>query len=65
MMKNRAGITFGAYEGWVKYVPYISLGVFLGGCALALIYDVALEGALRGGRQVRPRGGVASATLIA
>jgi amino acid transporter len=40
MMKYRAGITFGAYEGWVKYVPLISLGVFLGGCALALIYRV-------------------------
>ncbi len=38
MMKNRAGITFGAYEGWVKYVPIISLGIFLGGCLLALIY---------------------------
>jgi len=38
MMKSRAGITFGAYEGWVKYVPYISLGVFLGGCLLGVIY---------------------------
>jgi amino acid transporter len=38
MMKNRAGITFGAYEGWVKYVPIISLGVVLGGCLLAIIY---------------------------
>jgi amino acid transporter len=38
MMKNRAGITFGAYEGWVKYVPLISLGTFLLGCALALLY---------------------------
>ena len=40
MMKNRAGITFGAYEGWVKYVPLISLGVFLGGCLLAIIYRI-------------------------
>ncbi len=40
MMKNRAGITFGAYEGWVKYVPLISLGIFLGGCLLAIIYRV-------------------------
>jgi amino acid transporter len=38
MMKYRAGITFGAYEGWVKAVPYISAGTFLGGCALALLY---------------------------
>jgi len=38
MMKNRAGITFGAYEGWVKYVPIISLGVVLGGCLLGVIY---------------------------
>jgi amino acid transporter len=40
MMKNRAGITFGAYEGWVKYVPLISLGIFLGGCLLAIIYRI-------------------------
>ena len=40
MMQNRAGITFGEYTGWVKAVPWISLGVFLGGCALALIYRV-------------------------
>ena len=26
MMKNRAGITFGEYTGWVKAVPWISLG---------------------------------------
>jgi amino acid transporter len=38
MMKNRAGITFGAYEGWVKYVPLISLGTILLGCALAILY---------------------------
>ena len=38
MMKNRAGITFGAYEGWVKYVPIISLLIFLAGCALAVGY---------------------------
>ena len=40
MMQNRAGITFGEYTGWVKAVPWISLGIFLGGCALALIYRV-------------------------
>ncbi|MFN8188372.1 MAG: APC family permease [Gaiellales bacterium] len=40
MMKNRAAITFGAYEGWVKWVPYIALGIFLAGCLLALIYKV-------------------------
>jgi amino acid transporter len=40
MMKNRAGITFGAYEGWVKWVPVISLLIFLGGCLLALLYRV-------------------------
>jgi amino acid transporter len=38
MMKNRAGITFGTYEGWVKYVPIIDLCIFLGGCLLAVIY---------------------------
>jgi amino acid transporter len=38
MMKYRAGITFGAYEGWVKYVPEIALGTVLLGCALAVIY---------------------------
>ena len=40
MMKNRAGITFGAYEGWVKWVPVISLLIFLGGCLLAVLYRV-------------------------
>jgi amino acid transporter len=40
MMQNRAGITFGAYEGWVKAVPFISLGTFLLGCVLALFYRV-------------------------
>jgi amino acid transporter len=39
MLKNRAFITgTGAYEGWVKAVPYYALGIFLGGCVIALIY---------------------------
>ena len=39
MVKNRVGITgTGEYSGWVKAVPYYSLGIFLGGCALAIIY---------------------------
>jgi lipoprotein signal peptidase len=38
MMKNRAGITFGNYEGWVKWVPIISLLVVAGGALLALLY---------------------------
>jgi amino acid transporter len=38
MMKNRAGITFGNYEGWVKWVPIISLLVVVGGSLLALLY---------------------------
>lgn len=38
MMKNRAALTTGTYEGWVVAVPYYSLGIFLGGCALALAY---------------------------
>ncbi len=61
MMKNRAGITFGAYEGWVKYVPLISLGVFLGGCLAGDHLPDRRAEALRGRRQVRARGGLASA----
>jgi amino acid transporter len=39
MIKNRVGITgTGEYKGWVEAVPYYSLGIFLGGCAIALIY---------------------------
>ena len=39
MVKNRVGITgTGEYKGWVEAVPYYSLGIFLGGCALALLY---------------------------
>lgn len=39
MQKNRAFITgTGEYGGWVEAVPYYALGVFLGGCVLALIY---------------------------
>jgi hypothetical protein len=38
MMKNRAALTTGDYSGWTAAVPYYSLGIFLGGCALALIY---------------------------
>ncbi len=60
MMKNRAGITFGAYEGWVKWVPIISLLIFLGGCALAIGLPHRVEEALRPGREVHPRGGVAA-----
>lgn len=39
MLKNRAFITgTGSYEGWVKAVPYYALGIFLGGCLLAILY---------------------------
>jgi amino acid transporter len=38
MLKNRAALTTGTYEGWVVAVPYYSLGIFLGGCLLAVIY---------------------------
>ena len=58
MMKYRAGITFGAYEGWVKAVPYISAGTFLGGCAARAPVPVAVEGTLRGRREVRARRGL-------
>jgi amino acid transporter len=41
MVKNRVGITgTGEYEGWVKATPYYALGIFLGGCALAIIYRI-------------------------
>jgi amino acid transporter len=39
MVNNRVGITgTGEYKGWVKATPYYALGIFLGGCVLALIY---------------------------
>jgi len=38
MQKNRAFLTTGVYEGWTKAVPFYALGIFLGGCAIALIY---------------------------
>ena len=39
MIKNRAGILgAGGSDGWVNAVPYYSLGIFLGGCALGMIY---------------------------
>lgn len=39
MIKNRVGITgTGSSTGWVYAVPYYSLGIFLGGCAIALLY---------------------------
>jgi amino acid transporter len=40
MMKNRAGITFGTYEGWVKWVPLYSLLAVGLGCALAILYRI-------------------------
>jgi amino acid transporter len=41
MVKNRVGITgTGEYEGWIKAVPYYALGIFLGGCALAIVYRI-------------------------
>lgn len=38
MLKNRAALTTGVYEGWTKAIPYYSLGIFLGGGLLAVIY---------------------------
>ena len=38
MQKNRAFLTTGEYSGWTKAVPYYALGIFLGGCVLAVIY---------------------------
>jgi amino acid transporter len=38
MLKNRAALTTGVYEGWTKAIPYYSLGIFLGGCLLAILY---------------------------
>jgi amino acid transporter len=39
MLKNRAFITgTGEYKGWTEAVPYYALGIFLGGCAIALYY---------------------------
>ena len=47
MMKNRAGITFGAYEGWVKDVPLIALGHLPRRLSLALIYSGARRSGTR------------------
>src|SRR3989304_1761213 len=38
MLKNRAALTTGVYEGWTKAIPHYSLGIFLGGGLLAVIY---------------------------
>jgi amino acid transporter len=38
MQKNRAFLTTGVYEGWTKAVPFYALGIFLGGCAIGVIY---------------------------
>jgi amino acid transporter len=39
MIKNRVGITFSTnYGGWIEAVPYYSVGIFLIGVVLALIY---------------------------
>lgn len=41
MVNNRVGITgTGEYKGWIKATPYYALGIFLGGCVLAIIYRV-------------------------
>ena len=64
MMKNRAGITFGVYEGWVKAVPSIALGHLPRRLRARGHLPLAVEGTLRGGREVRPRGGLTARTLI-
>src|SRR5262245_51991181 len=39
MLKNRVGITFSTdYSGWIKAVPYYSLGIFLIGVIMAIGY---------------------------
>ena len=38
MLLNRAALTTGEYKGWTKAVPYYSLGIFLAGCLLGLVY---------------------------
>lgn len=41
MVNNRVGITgTGEYKGWIKATPYYALGIFLGGCVLAIIYRI-------------------------
>lgn len=41
MVNNRVGITgTGEYKGWIKATPYYALGIFLGGCVLAIVYRV-------------------------
>ena len=39
MLKNRGYLTTGSNTGWTFAVPFYALGIFLGGCAIALIYQ--------------------------
>ncbi|MDQ3995059.1 MAG: APC family permease [Actinomycetota bacterium] len=38
MLSNRAALTTGENKGWTFAVPFYALGIFLGGCALAVAY---------------------------
>ena len=58
MMQNRGALTIGEYKGWTYAVPFYALGIFLGGCLARRHLLLLVEGAVRGGGQVRPRGGL-------
>jgi amino acid transporter len=38
MLQNRGALTTGSRTGWAFAVPFYALGIFLGGCALGVIY---------------------------
>jgi amino acid transporter len=38
MLLNRGALTTGSRTGWAFAVPFYALGIFLGGCALGVIY---------------------------
>ncbi len=38
MLQNRGALTTGSNTGWAFAVPFYSLGIFLGGCAIGLLY---------------------------
>jgi amino acid transporter len=38
MLQNRGALTTGSRTGWAFAVPFYALGIFLGGCVLAIVY---------------------------
>ena len=64
MMKNRAGITFGEYDGLGQGRPVYLARHLPRRLCCSPSSTGSVEGALRGGRQVHPRGGLTALPLI-